>query len=98
MWKAQVADAVASFNVEVRIANIYGDDMHVVHPGGELERIRRGAEVPAVLSLPREAIEALRDALNGHAPPSSDADLREALRVERARVDRILGMQEGGGA
>ena len=89
-WKAQVSDSLTSFNVEIRLANVYHDDMHVMRPDGTVETVRVGSEVPPVLSLPREAVEALRDALNGHAPPSSEADLREALEVERGRVDRIL--------
>lgn len=42
------------------------------------------------LRLPQEAALALRDALNNHAPPTDDTDLREALSVERERVNKII--------
>lgn len=49
-----------------------------------------GAAVPPLLRLPRELVVPLRDALSGVAPPPSGADLREALDIERARVDAVL--------
>lgn len=93
-WRAHVTDSFAAIGVEVRIVDAYDDhaDVVTVEDGRTIAtRVGRGEQMPPALTLPYEAVEALRDALNGHAPPPSDADLREALQVERGRVDRILG-------
>lgn len=49
-----------------------------------------GVYVEPFLRLPSDAMLAVRDALNGHAPPTDDTDLREALSVERERVDKVI--------
>ena len=54
-----------------------------------------GVMVPPFLRLPSDALNALRDAFNDHAPPSDDADLREALSVERGRVDKVISAYIG---
>lgn len=55
-----------------------------------LEQHPEGTVVPAVLRMPRDFALELQAALNDHAPVQQDADLREALKVERARVDKII--------
>lgn len=99
-WHAQVTDSFASFDQEVRLAQVFDREVNVaarVSADGtvEMERQTHGQEVPALLKLPREALEALRDALNREMPPTDDRDLRDALRVERERVDRVLGTIAG---
>lgn len=49
-----------------------------------------GEQVDPFLRIPLGALPALRDALNEHVPPTDDTDLREALSVERERVNRII--------
>ena len=97
VWKAVVSDDPASFNTDVRIADVYQDEVvvaaEVVEGHVTMRRQQPAEEVPRLLSLPIEALEALRDALNQHSPPTDDRDLRDALAVERARVDRILDRQ-----
>ena len=61
------------------------------------EEAERGVYTDPFLRFSDEALIALRDALNGHAPPTSDADLRDALKVERSRVDRIIDNALEGG-
>lgn len=94
-WKANASEEFELGYVVLRLADIRNDDVDVatgyVTDGCPTFRTQsRASEVPAFLRLPREAAEALRDALNGHMPPRDDRDLRDALRVERERVDRIL--------
>ena len=64
------------------LVDVDGSLVFVEHAPGEF--------VEPFLRLPQEAALALRDALNDHAPPSDDADLREALTVERERVNKII--------
>lgn len=95
-YKARITDGLDHFDVEIHIGDLHDDGVDVavgVDDGGRvvMERRSYAAATGPLLRLPREAVEALRDALNGYAPPRDDADVREALSVERARVDRILG-------
>lgn len=55
-----------------------------------LEQHAEGTIVPAALKMPRDIALAIQAALNDHAPVQQDQDLREALKIERARVDKIL--------
>ena len=97
VWKAVVSRDPSSFGIDVRIADVYEDHVvvasEVVDGHVTMERQGPAAEVPRLLTLPPEALDALRDALNQHSPPTDDRDLRDALSVERARVDRILDRQ-----
>ena len=78
--------------VEVRLGTADGYAAVEVDEFGSLimEEQPPGVMFPTLLLLPEGAVTALRDAFNGHAPPTDDADLREALNVERERVNRIL--------
>lgn len=95
-WIATVEDDYGRMQFAIRLAHPVSEDRIAVavateDDGTVVMREQGNYEVaPAILRLPREAIEAVRDALNGHMPPRDDSDLREALRVERERVDRIL--------
>lgn len=93
-WKANASEDFVMGHVVVRLAERRGDDLIVATDAYDgdvmLQTQPASSEVPAFLRLPREAAEALRDALNGHMPPRDDSDLREALQVERDRVDRLL--------
>lgn len=55
-----------------------------------LEQHPAGTMVPELLKMPRDIALAIQAALNDHAPVQQDHDLREALKVERERVDKIL--------
>lgn len=93
-WKAHAEDDFAYGQIAIRLADVRDDQVLVVigaHEGAmDAEWQNDGFEVPPLIRLPIEAVEALRDALNGHLPPRDDTDLHEALAVERSRVDRIL--------
>jgi len=94
MWKAIVSEDPGTFRLDVRLVDAFDDHVDVaqVDVNGVVttHRQNRGVEVPRMLSIPHEALDALRDAINGHAPPSDDRDLRDALAIERRRVDKIL--------
>lgn len=95
-WIASVEDDYGRMQVALRLGYRVGEDRVSVAVAtgddGTLVMQEQGTYdvTPAVLRLPREAVEALRDALNGHMPPTDDGDLRDALKVERERVDRML--------
>lgn len=52
--------------------------------------VAEGAISTPLFRLPREALIAIADAVYDHYPPKDDKDLREALEIERGRVDRVL--------
>lgn len=94
-WIATIEHDFAHMEFAIRLAHKVDDHRIAVacdtNGGDVVMREQRQSEAaPALLRLPREAVEALRDALNGHMPPTDDRDLRDALQVERARVDRML--------
>lgn len=99
-WKANASEEFELGYVVLRLADIRNDDMdvatgYVTDGSPTFQTQSRAVEVPTFLRLPYEAAEALRDALNGHMPPRDDRDLRDALRVERERVDRVLDRLTG---
>lgn len=49
-----------------------------------------GEMIPSLLRVPHALVGPLRDALSEVAPPPDDADLREALTIERERVNKII--------
>ena len=78
---------------EVRLGTTEGHAAVEVDEFGNIvmeEQPTPGVMIPPLLFLPEDMMLALRDAFNDHAPPTDDADLREALSIERARVDRVL--------
>ncbi len=93
-WVAKADYDMLGMMVELRAAKI-GDRYTVLRPDSVLEEIEPGTEVgPPFLTVPVEAALAIRDALCEKYPDDSAAEirtLREALRVERERVDRFLG-------
>ena len=77
--------------VHLRVARHYGgDEVHALTPDGDWAVLEPGRATDPCLTVGIHDLPAIRDALNGFLPPSDDTDLREALQVERARVDRIL--------
>lgn len=91
-YRASVSHDAIRQTVEIRLGTTEGHAAVEVDEFGSviMEAQPEGVVIPPFLRLPRDAMLALRDALNGHAPPVDDADLREALNVERARVDRLI--------
>lgn len=99
-WRAAVEYDPITGSYAIRLAQKAGDGYHNVAVSAQdghatMQRVPMGYEVPRFVSLPREAVDALRDALDEKAPRASDADLREALQVERGRVDRVLASLTG---
>lgn len=94
--KVSVTRNYASMFTEVRVyrhSSAGGFDVLVGNGKNlwEWVNIGEGWEMPATLSLDENAVVQLRDALNKSTPPpTNDSDLRDALELERARVDLFL--------
>jgi hypothetical protein len=100
-WRANVVDDFPTMSVRLHLADITLDRSdYVVQIGPDretqLRTVREGLVGPAGMALPREAAEALRDALNaffGEKPNDYRAryeEARDALEHERRRVDAAL--------
>lgn len=91
-YRASVSHDAIRQTVDIRLGTTEGHAAVEVDEFGNIimEQQPEGVGIPPFLRLPHDAMLALRDALNGHAPPTSDADLREALAVERMRVNRAI--------
>ncbi|MFN2347139.1 MAG: hypothetical protein ABR616_15680 [Dermatophilaceae bacterium] len=72
-------------NRQTSVATEVSEDGHII-----FEDVAEGVYVEPFLRFPETAIGAIREALEEFSPPPTDADLRDALELERQRVDRVI--------
>jgi hypothetical protein len=105
-WKARVVDDFPMLGARLHVADVHGDISEYVvkfGPGREttMQTTRGGEAGPEGMLIPGDAIEAIRDALDVYlGKPRDDyrarwEEARDALAIERARVDAFLAASDG---
>lgn len=104
-WRALVGADFPLMGVSFRLAQVgerRTDYVTEISENTKLQSVAEGHVGPEALKLPEDAARALHAALSAYFGPAPDdyraryEEARDALTVERARVDSILSVGRGG--
>lgn len=94
MWTADVSFSPFRNVYEIRLAERTSEGYNVAVRANdgdvEVEHVSVGVEIPVFLSLPADALDAIREAYEESRPRDGDSDLRESLELERERVNKFI--------
>lgn len=90
-WRAELIDDFMRNRQRLVVYRYVGDDVEIVNGDGTLSRYPADESVDSVgIALPRGAWEAIEAVVLPKAKDGEIALLKDALAVERARVDQVL--------